>query len=88
MYKIKTDKKNELFLCVIYRSPNSRDDNNKQLLDLIVNLCDKRVDTLLFIGCGIGTGTVFTLDNGKSQSATLARRHAACGRVPKWRVRV
>ena len=30
MYKIKSDKKNELFLCVTYRSPNSRDDNNKQ----------------------------------------------------------
>ena len=50
MYKIKTDKKNELFLCVIYRCPNSRDDNNKQLLDLIVELYDKRVDELLFIG--------------------------------------
>ena len=31
IYKIKTDKKNELFLRVIHRSPNSRDDNNKQL---------------------------------------------------------
>ena len=50
MYKIKTDKKNELFLCVIYRSTNSRDDNNKHLLDLIVELCDKREDKLLFIG--------------------------------------
>ena len=49
MYK-KTDKKNELFLCVIYRSPSSRDDNNKQLLDLIVELCGKRVDKLVFIG--------------------------------------
>ena len=50
MYKVKNDKKKELFLCVIYRSPNSRDDNNKQLLDLIVELCDKREDELLFIG--------------------------------------
>ena len=44
------------FLCVIYRSPNSRDDNNKQLLDLIVELGDKREDKLLFIGYCIGTG--------------------------------
>ena len=67
----------------------TRDDNNKQLLlDLIVELCDKRVDKLLFIGYWIGTGTgisyryrytvpirysQFTLDNGKSQSATPAR---------------
>ena len=50
MYKIQTDKKNKLFLYVTYRSPNSRDDNNKQLLDLIVELSDKRVDKLLFIG--------------------------------------
>ena len=50
MYKIQTDKKNELFLCVNYRGPNSRDDNNKQLLDLFVELSDKRVDKLLFIG--------------------------------------
>ena len=50
MYKIKTDKKNELFLCVIYRSPNSRDDDNEQFLDLIVELSDKRVDELKFIG--------------------------------------
>ena len=50
MYKIKTDKKNELFLRVKYRSPNIRDDNNKQFLDLIVELYDKRVDKLLFIG--------------------------------------
>ena len=88
MYKIKTDIKNELFLCVIYRSLTSRDDNNEQLLDLIVELCDKRMDKLLFIGYCIGTDTVFPLDNGKSQSATPARRHAACSRVPKWRVRV
>ena len=57
MYKIQTDKKNKLFLCVIYRRPNSRDVNNKQLLDLIVELCDKREDKLLFIGYCIGTGT-------------------------------
>ena len=50
MYKIKTDKKNELFLCVINRSPNSRDNNNKPLLALIAELCDKREDKLLFIG--------------------------------------
>ena len=37
----------ELFLCVIYRSPNSTNDNNKQLLDLIVELRYKRVDELL-----------------------------------------
>ena len=49
MYTIQTDK-NELFLCVIYRSPNSRDDINKQLLDLIFELCDKREDKLLSIG--------------------------------------
>ena len=41
-----------------------------------------------FYCIGIGTGTVFTLDNGKSQSATPARRHVPCSRVPKWRVRV
>ena len=75
-------------MCVIYRSPNSRNDNNKQLLDLIVDLCDKREDKLSFNGYCIGTDTVFPLDNGKSQSATPARRHAACSRVPKWRVRV
>ena len=50
MYKIKTDETNELFLCVNYRSPNSRDDNNEQFLDLILELYDKRVDILLFIG--------------------------------------
>ena len=66
MFKLKTDKKNELFLGVVYRSPDSRDDNNKQLLDLIVELCDKKEDKLLFIGSCIGTNTVFQLDNGKS----------------------
>ena len=50
MYKIKTDKTNKLLLCVIYRSPNSRDHNNKQLFDLMVEMRDKRVDKLLFIG--------------------------------------
>ena len=50
MYKIKTDKKNEHLSCVIYSCPNSRDDNNKQLLDILVELCDKRVDKLSFIG--------------------------------------
>ena len=52
MYEIKPDNKTEL-LCVLF---NSRDDNNKQLLDLVVELCDKRVDKLLFIGYCIGTG--------------------------------
>ena len=50
MHKIKTDKNNEIFLFVIYRSSNSRDDNYKQLLDLLAELCDKREDKLLFIG--------------------------------------
>ena len=52
-------------MCAIYRSPNIRDDNNKQLVDLIAELCDKREDKLLFIGWCIGTSTVVTLDNGK-----------------------
>ena len=82
-YKIKTDKKNELFLCVIYKSPNSRDDNNKQLLDLIVELSDKRVDKLFFIGYSIGTGTVFTLDNGKSHVPT--RQHGGTPLVVEYR---
>ena len=83
MYKIKTDKKNKLFLWVNYRSPNSRDDNNKQLLDLIVELLYKRVDTLLFIGYCIGTGTVFTLDNGKSLSPI--RQHGGTPLVVEYR---
>ena len=48
-------------MCYIQKSYNSRDENNKQLLDLIVELCDKREDKLLLIGYCSGTGTVFTL---------------------------
>ena len=46
VYTIQTDKKNELFLCVIYRSPNSRDDDNKQLLDLLVDNLDNEPNIL------------------------------------------
>jgi len=48
--KIKTSTRNELYLCVAYQSSNSSEDNNKLLLQSMVEMCDKRLDNLLFIG--------------------------------------
>jgi len=48
--KIKTSTRNELYLCVAYRNPNSSEDNNKLLLQSMVEMCDKNLDNLLFIG--------------------------------------
>ena len=54
---------------------NSRDDYNKQLLDVIVELWDKRVDKLLFIGFCIGTGIRWTMVNHNQLYASTAARH-------------
>jgi len=39
-----------LILCVVYRSPNSTDDTNKVLLQSVVEMYDKKLDNLIFIG--------------------------------------
>jgi len=36
--------------CVAYRSPNSLENNNKLLLQSMVEMCDKNLGNLLFIG--------------------------------------
>lgn len=48
--KINTSGKNELYLCVIYRSPNSSDENNHLLLQSVAEICDRKLDKLIFIG--------------------------------------
>ena len=90
MYKIKTDNKNEL-LCVLLIVEMITTNN---LLDSIVELCDKRVDKLLCIGhvsvpvYDVSyryryTVSVFTLDNGKSQSSI--RQHGGTPLVVEYR---
>ena len=52
-FKIKTHtqtSQSELYLCVVYRSPNSTDDNDKLLLQFIAELCNNKLDNLMFIG--------------------------------------
>jgi len=41
--------KNKLFLCVVHRHPNISDDKNKFLLQSVVELCDKKLDNLVFV---------------------------------------
>ena len=41
--------KNVLHLCVIYRSPNSTDDSNQILLQSVAEMCEKKMNNLIFI---------------------------------------
>lgn len=50
VFKIKTSNRNELYIYVIYRSPNSTDENNQFLLQSVAEMCNKKLDKLIFIG--------------------------------------
>ena len=50
LIKIKLLDKSDLILCIVYRSPNSTDENNKLLFDIFNKMCVKLKYKLMFIG--------------------------------------
>jgi len=70
--KINTSTKNELYLCVNYRSPNSTDNNNQLLLQYIVEMCERKLDNLVFIGDfnlpGIDWNTWYSSSNNQFET--------------------
>ena len=48
--KIKVSAEEELYLCVVYRSPNSTDDNNKLLLQFVTEMSGNKNNNVIFFG--------------------------------------